>query len=122
MFKVEMKDSSELERVLSKKEMAVYPKWINSWSYKEISDYTHRSEATTKTHIHHIIEKTGFTDKTEALALSIARGWVAVKEVGGKGVFAVFMVLLSQFSLDPTQMVRVARVSRPSVTRKLDVA
>lgn len=118
MFEVKLASIDQLEKNLSKKELETFPKWLSNLTYEEISKSLDVGPETTKTHVSHIIQKTGFKDKTEALGLSIARGWVTVKETGVGGVLFVCLTLLSQFSDDSD--FRTSRISRPQVTRARD--
>jgi DNA-binding CsgD family transcriptional regulator len=117
MFKVELHDQTELNDTLSSKELNVFKQWINSKSYAEISKATCRSEETTKTHIKHILQKTGFKDRYEALLASVANGWVDVKEVSGKGLFAIFLTLSASLITHQDVMRPQGRITRTTITR-----
>jgi DNA-binding NarL/FixJ family response regulator len=68
------------EEMLSAREIEVLAMVARGASNKEVGRQLHISEATVKTHLIHIFEKLGVSDRTQAVTVAIQRGIVQVQD------------------------------------------
>ncbi len=68
------------EEALSAREIQVLTMISQGASNKEVGRQLHISEATVKTHLLHIFEKLGVSDRTQAVTVALQRGIVRLKD------------------------------------------
>jgi DNA-binding NarL/FixJ family response regulator len=68
------------EEMLSAREIQVLTMVSRGASNKEIGHQLHISEATVKTHLIHIFEKLGVSDRTQAVTVALERGIVQLRQ------------------------------------------